>query len=80
MARHPILCIWPNGSTFSVTAAEAGEIIHDGLGEWRGRKTIRMACHGRSGGRLSLRVGAALSEAVRRNEAWAGTMVEQIER
>jgi len=37
---------------------EADEIVADDLGEWDGRKTIRMKPVERTGGRLSLRVGA----------------------
>jgi len=81
MPRTPITCVWPStGESFRVTQAEADEIIADGLGEWDGIHTIRMRPVSRSGGRLSLRVGARLATAVCRNESWARVMLEEISR
>jgi hypothetical protein len=72
--------VWPDGEGFRVTVSEAEEIVADDLGEWDGKKTVRMKPINRSGGRLSLRVGARLAVAVQRGEAWARTMLEQIEK
>jgi hypothetical protein len=72
--------VWPDGENFRVTEAEADVIVGDDLGEWDGRKTVRMKPIDRSGGRLSLRVGARLAVAVQRGEPWARAMLEQIER
>jgi hypothetical protein len=80
MSRCPVVCVWPDGENFRVTKAEADVIVGDDLGEWDGRKTVRMKPIDRSGGRLSLRVGARLAVAVQRGEAWAKAMLAQIER
>jgi len=80
MSRCPIVCVWPDGENFRVTQAEAEEIIADDLGDWDGRKTVRMKPIERTGGRLSLRVGASLAVAVQRNEAWARLMLGDINR
>ena len=80
MSRCPVVCVWPDGENFRVTEAEADVIVGDDLGEWDGRKTVRMKSIDRSGGRLSLRVGARLAVAVQRGEAWAKAMLEQIDR
>jgi hypothetical protein len=80
MPRCPIVCVWPDGENFRVTRQEADVIVADDLGDWDGRNTVRMKPINRTGGRLSLRVGARLAVAVQRNESWARTMLEQIER
>lgn len=80
MPRCPVVCVWPDGENFRVTNSEADEIVADDLGEWDGRKTVRMKPINRSGGRTSLQVGGGLAVAVQRGEAWAKTMLEQIER
>jgi len=78
--RCPIVCVWPDGENFRVKRSEAEVIVSDDLGEWDGRSTVRMKPINRTGGKLSLRVGARLAVAVQRGEAWARTMLEQIER
>jgi hypothetical protein len=80
MARCPVVCVWPNGKSFGVTESEAVEIVADDLGEWDGRRTVRMKSVIRCGGRLSLRVGAQLAEAANRGEAWARAMLQEIQR
>jgi hypothetical protein len=76
--RCPVVCVWPDGESFRVTVSEAEQIVCDGLAEWDGRDALRMKPVNRSGGRLSLRVGARLAVAVQRGEAWAKVMLEQI--
>jgi hypothetical protein len=78
--RSPVLCTCPDGSIFRATFAEADELVSDGLAEWTGRKTLRMKREGRSGGRLSLRVGAALASPALRDEGWAQVALAQINR
>lgn len=80
MSRCPVVCVWPDGESFRVTVSEADSIVADDLGEWEGKKTVRMKPLDRAGGKLSLRVGARLAVAVHRNEPWARAMLEQIER
>ena len=79
MPRCPIVCVWPNGENFRVTTPEAEEIVADDLGEWDGSRTVRMKPINRSGGRLSLRVGARLAVAVQRGESWGWVMLGDIE-
>jgi hypothetical protein len=71
MSRCPVVCVWPDGENFRVTQSDADVIVADDLGEWDGRKTVRMKPIDRSGGRLSLRVGARLAVAIQRNQPWA---------
>lgn len=78
MPRCPVVCVWPNGENFRVTYAEADVIVADDLGEWDGRRTVRMKPINRTGGRLSLRVGARLAVAVQRGEPWAQVMLQEI--
>jgi hypothetical protein len=78
--RSPVECVCPDGSTFRVTFAEADKFVRDGLAERAGKKRLRMKREGRSGGRLSLRVGATLASAALRDESWAKTMLAQINR
>jgi hypothetical protein len=80
MSRCPVVCVWPDGENFRVTVPEAEEIVADGLGEWDGTKAVRMKPINRSGGRLSLRVGARLAVAIQRNESWAHVALREIER
>jgi hypothetical protein len=80
MPRCPVVCVWPDGENFQVTFPEADEIVADDLGEWDGRKTVRMKPINRFGGRLSMQVGTRLAVAVQRGEAWAKTMLSQIQR
>ena len=80
MSRCPVVCVWPDGENFRVTQSEAEEIVADDLGEWDGRKTVRMKAVDRSGGRLSLRVGARLAVAIQRNESWAHVALAEIEK
>jgi hypothetical protein len=80
MPRCPVVCVWPDGENFRVTVSEADEIVADDLGEWEGRKTVRMKPIERSGGRLSLRVGARLAVAIQRNESWAHVALGEINR
>jgi len=80
MSRCPVVCVWPDGESFRATESEADVIVADDLGEWDGRKTVRMKPIDRTGGRLSLRVGTRLAVAVQRGETWAKAMLEQIER
>ena len=77
MPRCPILAVYPDGSKFRVTAAEAKEIVVDGLGEWDGKKSLRMKTQGRSGGRLSRQVGAPMASAALRGEGWARVAVAE---
>jgi hypothetical protein len=79
MSRCPVTCVWPeNGESFRVTVSEAEQIVADDLGEWDGKKTVRMNHHDRTGGRLSLIVGPQLAESSRRNEGWARVAVSEI--
>lgn len=78
MSRCPVVCVWPDGDNFRVTVSEADAIVADDLGEWEGKRTVRMKPVDRVGGRLSLRVGARLAVAAHRNEPWAQTMLGQI--
>ncbi len=81
MSRCPVVCVWPeSGEHFRVTQSEADVIVADDLGEWDGHKTVRMKAVDRSGGRLSLRVGARLAVAIQRNESWARVALAEIER
>jgi hypothetical protein len=80
MPRCPVVCVWPDGENFRVTISEAQEIVADDLGEWDGKKTVRMKPINRSGGRLSLRVGARLAVAIQRNESWAHVALKEINR
>ncbi len=80
MPRCPVVCVWPNGENFRVTVSEAEEIVADDLGEWAGSKRVRMKPINRSGGRLSLRVGARLAVAVQRGKSWAVVMLREIQR
>jgi hypothetical protein len=80
MSRTPVVCVWPDGETFRVSRDEANSIVSDDLGFWDGHQTVRMRPVSRSGGRLSLRVGGRLATAVYRNESWARTMLEEINR
>jgi hypothetical protein len=80
MSRSSIDCVYPDGSSFQATVAEARWIVANDLGEWGEQRVIRMKRQGRSGGRLSLRVGPPLANAVHRGESWARTMLQQIER
>jgi hypothetical protein len=79
MPRSPVTCVFPSGESFRCTRSEAEEIVANDAGDWDGQQTVRMKPHGRSGGRLSLRVGSYLAEAVRRNRSWAQTMLREIE-
>jgi hypothetical protein len=72
--------VWPDGENFRVTQSEAEEIVTDDLGEWDGHKTVKMKPINRTGGRLSLRVGARLAVAIQRNESWAHVALEEINR
>lgn len=78
MSRCPVVCVWPDGESFRVTVSEAEQIVADDLGEWDGHKTVRMSHHDRTGGRLSLIVGARLAEASRRNQGWARVAVSEV--
>jgi hypothetical protein len=80
MPRSPITCVFNGGESFRCTRSEADEVVRNGLGEWDGVHTVRMKPPGRSGTRLSLRVGARLASAVHRGEVWARVMLSQIER
>ena len=80
MPRCPVVCVWPDGENFRVTVAEAEQIVADDLGEWEGKKTVRLKQIDRTGGRLSLRVGTRLAVAAQRNEAWARVAVSEISR
>ena len=80
MSRCPVVCVWPDGESFRCTISEADEIVVDDLGEWDGKKTVRMKPINRSGGRLSLRVGARLAVAVQRNQPWARVALSEIQR
>lgn len=80
MSRCPVVCVWPDGENFRVTVSEADEIVADDLGEWDGKKTVRLKPINRSGGRLSLRVGARLAVAIQRNESWAHVALAEINR
>lgn len=80
MSRCPVVCVWPDGESFRVTAEEAKQIVADDLGEFEGRKTVRMKPIDRSGGRLSVRVGARLAVAIQRNQAWARIALSEINR
>ncbi len=42
MARSPVVCVNPNGSTFRVSRKEAAEILARGLGEQDNPKRIYM--------------------------------------
>ncbi len=78
MSRCPVVCVWPDGKSFRVTVSEADAIVADDLGEWEGRKTVRMKPVVRVGGRLSLIVGGRLAVAAQRGEPWACTMVREV--
>jgi hypothetical protein len=78
MSRCPVVCVWPDGESFRVTESEADLIVADDLGEWEGRKTVRMKPVDRVGGRLSLLVGGRLAVAAQRGEPWARTMVREV--
>lgn len=80
MPRCPVVCVWPDGESFRATVGEAERIVADDLGEWDGRKVVRMKSIDRSGGRLSSRVGARLAVAVQRNQPWANVALREIER
>lgn len=80
MSRCPVVCVWADGENFRVTVSEAEQIVADDLGEWEGKKTVRMKPIDRCGGRLSLRVGARLAVAAHRNEQWATVAVAEIGR
>lgn len=78
MPRCRITCIWPDGSHFRATQAEAEQLVCDGLGQWDGSRTLRMQEISGSGGRLSLQVGGKLATAAQRNESWARVAVQAI--
>ena len=80
MSRCPVVCVWPDGENFRVTVSEAQQVVADDLGEWEGRKTVRLKPINRGGGRLSLRVGTRLAVAAQRNDAWAKVAVAEIRR
>ena len=80
MSRTPVVCVWPDGENFRVTVSEADAIVADDLGEWDGKKTVRMKPIDRTGGRLSLRIGTRLAVAVQRNESWAHVALGEINR
>jgi len=73
-------CVYPDGSAFQATVAEARWIVANDLGEWGEQRVIRMKRKGCSGGRLSLRVGGPLAVAVQRGEPWARAMLGEINR
>jgi hypothetical protein len=73
-------CVYPNGSSFKANVTEAREIVKSNLGEWDGKRIIRMKRQGQSGGRLSLRVGETLASAVHRGEPWAHVQLADINR
>ncbi|MHB8499706.1 MAG: hypothetical protein ACYDCG_18310 [Candidatus Acidiferrales bacterium] len=76
--RSPVLCVNCDGTTFRVTFEEADRLVHDGLAEIDGEKRLLMKREGKSGGRLSLRVGAPLAVAVHRREGWARVALAHI--
>jgi len=80
MPRCAVVCVWPDGESFRVTQSDADVIVADDLGEWDGKKTVRMKPINRSGGRLSLRVGARLAVAIQRNQPWAHVALADINR
>lgn len=80
MPRCVVVCTWPDGTSFRVTTEEAQQIVADDLGEFEGRKTVRMKPIDRCGGRLSLRVGARLAVAVQRNQPWARVALSEVSR
>ncbi len=80
MSRCPVVCVWPDGENFRVTVPEAEEIVADDLGEWDGKNTVRMKPINRSSGRLSLRLGARLAVAIRRNQSWAHVALADVDR
>ena len=54
MSRCPVVCVWQDGESVRCTISEAEEIVIDDLGEWDGRKTVRMKPINRSGGQTQL--------------------------
>jgi hypothetical protein len=78
MPRCRITCVWPDGSHFRATEAEAEQLVCDGLAEWDGTRTLRMQEISNSGGKLSLQAGGKLATAAQRNESWARVAVQAI--
>jgi len=78
MARCPFTVQLRDGSRCRITKQAAGELLHDGLVELIGSKLLLMLPAGRSGGRLSLKVGSTLASATLRYEQWAAVATEHV--
>jgi hypothetical protein len=46
MARSSIDCVYPDGSSFQATVAEARWIVANNLGEWGEQRVVRMKRRG----------------------------------
>jgi hypothetical protein len=79
MSRCPIVCVFPDGTSFHCPFRIAQGFVANGDALWDGARTVRMQHHDRPRG-LSLRVGEELAVAVYKSEAWAKNMLGEIQR